>query len=294
MSRFWYFTIILSMVTFMLSSFTWMSLPVTKQEKYIERYTKKDSEDTPNEKSFKSYYLDLGRGESTIMLTPTNQVILIDVGNVESFNKLSFILQELGITTIDFLFITTNEIDHSGALPELAKKIAIKNLFISKSMTEGMEDNVKQTISKMSNVITMSDGKKIHIEDQVEIVAYFENPLVLSIRHNEITYLHMSDGNFETEEELIKKYPKHIKAHILKVGNHGQSLTCSDEFIKTVNPQVAIILGGDREDNNRPSYGVLERLTESWIDVYQNDVKGTILITSDGAKYDVKTHITAY
>lgn len=294
MTRFWYFAVALSIVSFMLSSFTWMDLPVSRDDKYIERYTKEDPDNT-NQDILKGYFLDLGRGEATIFITPKGKTIMIDTGNADHYKKLSFILKELHIKEIDYLFLTTNDADHIGAFPELHEDFDIGHIFVPKSNHFDMfETAIKEILSKEKNITVLTDNKKLALEDHIDIYSLYANPLVLSLKYKNHAFLMMSDANFEIEEQLIKKYNAQLRSLVLKVGNHGQSLTNIDDFIKAVDPQIAIILGGDTEDNSRPSYGVIERLTESWIDVYRNDTKGTILITVENDKYEVETNLNNY
>jgi len=295
MLRFWYFAIALSLVSFMLASFTWMSFPVTTDEKYIERYTKSDSEDLADKHNLHTYFLDLGYGEATLLITPEGKVILIDVGNVKSFPKLQFILSDLKISEIDYVFLTINDMDHVGAFPLLVEKYRIKNVFIPMSDQDNYFSNDVAKALQNTNSMMLNTNKTIEIEKDLKIQSYYSNPIVLHIKYKQVSsVLMMSDADYDIEEHLIENYNETIKAQILKVGNHGQRLTCTDEFLKIVNPQIAIILGGDVEENSRPSYGVIERLTESWIEVYRNDAKGSVKITFDGEQYEVEASVNGY
>ncbi|OEF95984.1 ComEC/Rec2 family competence protein [Desulfuribacillus alkaliarsenatis] len=294
MLRFWYFTTAVTLVLFILSVSIWLNNVTPTEGKYIERHTKNDTNNEQKSK-LKSYFLDLGRSEATILITPNNKVILVDTGDDEHFKKLDFILKELKIENIDYLFLTTNEPDHIGAFPELQKKYNIHSTLICKEPGIGLfEPDIRKLLVESKNVVLLPENKKLTLDDDLDVYAFYEHPMVLKFKYKESSILMMSDANFEIEEKLIAKYKENLKSLILKVGNHGQSLTSSDEFLKAVNPQVAIILGGDTEDNSRPSYGVIERLTESWIDVYRNDVKGTILVQLDGESFEVNTHLNNY
>jgi len=295
MLRFWYFAIALSIVSFMLATFTWMSFPVTSDEKYIERYTKSDSEDLADKHNLHTYFLDLEHGEATLFITPEGKVILIDVGNAKSFSKLQFILSDLKISKIDYVFLTTNDIDHVGAFPFLVESYPIKHVYIPFSDEDNYFSNeIAKALQQTKNMM-LKANKIIEIEKDLKIQSLYSNPTVLHIKYKQVSsVLMMSDANYDIEEHLIDNYSDLIKAQILKVGNHGQRLTCTDEFLEIVNPQVAIILGGDVEENSRPSYGVIERLTESWIEVYRNDAKGSVKITFDGEQYEIEASINGY
>ena len=295
MTRFWYFVIALSLVSFMLSTLTWISMPVSQEEHYIERFTKYDMEEEPQRNKLESYFFDLGRSESSLFITPTDQVIMVDTGNQDQYEKLLFMLNEMKITEIDYLFLTTAESDHIGAFPALIEDITVNYVIIPKTkIFEELDTTYKDGLLKANHVVKVTNNKKLQIEENLSIVSLYTEPLVMIVQFHDIKTLMMSDANFDVEESLVKTYGDQLHAPILKVGNHGQSLTNSEEFLKAVNPQVAVILGGDKEESGRPYHGVIERLTESWIDVYRNDVKGTILIVTDGKTYKVEEDYQAY
>ncbi len=293
MIRLRYFLAALSFVTLMLSSLMWMSLPANKDEEYFERYTKEDLEQPKQSDTLNAYFLDLDRGEATLFVTPTQQTILVDTGNLESFKKLSFILNELNISEIDHVFLTTNQVDYLGGLTSLLEEFKIKHLYLPKAESfDSLARTFQEHLMHADHVAMLAENNRLIIEDGIEVLSLHSMPLVLSLRHQQISYLLMSEANFETEEYLLKQYGDRLHAQILKVGNHGQSFTNSDEFLKAVNPQVAIIMGGESDEHSRISNGVIERLLESWIDVYRTDTLGTITITSDGVDYEVKTDLS--
>ena len=67
-------------------------------------------------KNLKIYFIDVGQGDSTLILTPTNKKILIDGGGSENFdvgkNTLFPYLLDRKITQIDYMFISHFDTDH--------------------------------------------------------------------------------------------------------------------------------------------------------------------------------------
>jgi competence protein ComEC len=72
----------------------------------------------------------------------------------------------------------------------------------------------------------------------------------------------------EGEEILVKKY--NMDADVLKVGHHGSITSSTEELIKEVSPDIAIISVGDRFDS-LPSNEVLNRLNESTVYITKED-----------------------
>ena len=67
-------------------------------------------------KDLKIFFIDVGQGDSTFIVTPTNKTILIDGGGQENFDVgkkilLPYILSR-GYTSIDYILISHFDTDH--------------------------------------------------------------------------------------------------------------------------------------------------------------------------------------
>ncbi len=81
-----------------------------------------------------------------------------------------------------------------------------------------------------------------------------------------------------------------IAARILKVGHHGSKYATSENFIKRVRPEVAVISNGDTNRYGHPSQPTLDRLRAAGVKVYRTDLHGEIAITTKGqGGYEIKT-----
>jgi len=72
------------------------------------------------------YFVDVGTGASTLIVSPTGKTLLVDGGPPGSGAKISGLLATLGIATIDYTVITHYHIDHMGGMIEVlnAGKVA--------------------------------------------------------------------------------------------------------------------------------------------------------------------------
>src|SRR5690625_7263434 len=64
----------------------------------------------------KVHYIDVGQGDSILIETPTDKVILIDGGPPNAGNKLVTYLKKQQVGEIDILFVTHQDYDHIGVL----------------------------------------------------------------------------------------------------------------------------------------------------------------------------------
>ena len=80
-----------------------------------------------------------------------------------------------------------------------------------------------------------------------------------------------------------------LQAQILKVGHHGSSSASSPAFLSAVKPEVAVYCCGVGNSYDHPHEETLTALSDVGAKIYGTDVNGTVVVTSDGATYQVDT-----
>ena len=73
-----------------------------------------------------------------------------------------------------------------------------------------------------------------------------------------------------------------LKADVLKVSHHGSSTASTGEFLRTVQPEYAVISVGESNEYSHPHKNVLDRLIAISTTVLRTDQMRTILMESDG------------
>jgi competence protein ComEC len=90
------------------------------------------------------YYVDVEGGAATLIVTPAGESILVDAGwpgfEGRDAKRIQAALQKAGISEIDHLITTHYHTDHFGGVPELAKRVPIKNFYDHGPMSELSED----------------------------------------------------------------------------------------------------------------------------------------------------------
>lgn len=93
------------------------------------------------DKSAQFYFVDVGHGNATFVISPSGETMLIDVGTSRSADRVYNFMQQNDIKKIDYLFITHFEEDHMGGAASLAEKVPIVNwVDHGESVTYGKTD----------------------------------------------------------------------------------------------------------------------------------------------------------
>ena len=240
-------------------------------------------------KDLKIYFIDVSQGDSCLIVTPKNKKILIDGGEKSPEVLLSYLLDRR-ITKIDYIIISHFDSDHCNGLIDVIKNLKVKNILISKQAYFCDEyKNIANIInSKKINVTYLKQGDILNIEKNIKLNVYYpkeeleyddlnNNSLVTKIEYNKFSILFTGDIE-KSEKDILEKYKQNIKSDILKVAHHGSKTSSSEEFLKAVNPKIALIGVGENNKFNHPNDEVIERLENIKCKIYRTDLMGEIEI----------------
>jgi len=119
------------------------------------------------------------------------------------------------------------------------------------------------------------------------------NSIVLRLDYGDFSMLFMGDAEDQTEARLLSK-DLNLKANVIKIAHHGSKYASSENFLKRVQPESAIISDGEWNRYGHPAQSVLDRLKAMNAKLYRTDLQGEITLTThgklDSAKfYEIKT-----
>ena len=236
------------------------------------------------------YFIDVGQGDSALIVTKNNKSILIDTGgkvggnySLMKSNVIPF-FKSIGIRKLDYLFITHGDADHCGNSKSLIDNFSVKNVYLNKGKINNCE-------KKTNGNILYDDYLKI---DNIEIYSLNngdyndENSLsmVLLLVIDNYKILLMGDAPKKVEEEIIDKYDLD-NIDILKVGHHGSNTSSSKNFIGHIKPKYSIISVGKNNKFGHPKKSVLDTLSDSKI--YRTDEDGSIMFRIKNDKLEIET-----
>lgn len=107
------------------------------------------------------------------------------------------------------------------------------------------------------------------------------NSIVLRLDYGDFSMLFMGDAEAQSEERLLGKDVE-LKANVIKIAHHGSKYATSENFLKRVHPEAAIISDGAWNRYGHPSQSMLDRLKATNAKVFRTDLQGEITITTKG------------
>ena len=85
----------------------------------------------PAARNLEVYFIDVEGGQSTLLVSPSGESMLIDTGwaghNHRDADRIAAAAKAAGVKKIDYLVITHYHADHVGGVPQLAEKLPILN-----------------------------------------------------------------------------------------------------------------------------------------------------------------------
>lgn len=245
------------------------------------------------------YFLDVGQGDASIIITPDDRVVMIDSGTNESL-ILSY-LQNLGISQIDLLIATHAHADHITGMDKIIARYKPK-AFIDPGIphTTATYQRMITTIDKYNINYYEGISRKINLGSLTFTVLPPANPLirdselnnnsvVVRLDFKDFSCLFTGDSEKEREGQLLAESRSNLNVDILKVGHHGSSSSSFPLFIKSVKPEMAVICCGQGNKYGHPHQETISLLQSLGIEIYRTDLSGTILIKTDGTDYQIFT-----
>ena len=245
----------------------------------------------------KLYFVDVGQGDCSLIITEGNKRIIIDGGGSDSDeydigeSVLVPYLLDRKIITIDYMIFSHFDSDHCKGLFTVMEKLNVKNAIINKQgeMSDNYKYFIKLAKSKGINVIVVKAGDCLRIDKHTTIDFLWpndnlissnilnNNSIVCKLKYKNTSILFTGDIEKIAEEELVKKYNNNeLNANILKVAHHGSKTSSTVDFVDLVKPKIALIGVGANNKFGHPNGDVLERLKSAGAYIYRTDRCGEI------------------
>lgn len=238
------------------------------------------------------YVLNVGKADSMILRSGEN-IYLIDTGRGSTMDVTESALKEEGITHLDAVIITHMDSDHVGGLKKLLKSdVTLDHIYVPAYYLQEEKDKENPAIKaaekqgreteilEAGQTLPLGEGK-ITVLGPISPATDKEdnNSLVLLAEAAGGSILLGGDMEFPEEAALLSAgvIPR---ADVLKVPNHGDGDATSEEFLRAVQPKIAVISTSTEEKETTPDPRIMELLEQMNVETYQTqDSRTGVLVT---------------
>lgn len=231
-------------------------------------------------------FFSLSDGESVLIHHGNDEKILINTGGQGTEGELRKLLELYGVNQISAVILTDEELYNKASLKWLIKNFGVREIIANESALselkseKGISDldchawkqNAKQQLFPGLHAEVLYEGSDLG--EGMDISFIFQ-------RHR---VLFMNSTSPEAKEFLMKK--KLSNVNIVKLPAFGGNGSISEEMIKHLDPQIAILF-------YRPSIkhdsDLFRLLNDAWVDVYYTRKHGTVTIKFTDVNYELFT-----
>ncbi len=253
------------------------------------------------------HHIDVGQADSTLVVTPDGETVLVDTGDWRSDGEqvISY-LEEHGIERIDHLVATHPHADHIGGHAAVIEHLEEESDGVGAVYDSGQPHDTQTYENYLDAVdayghelLLVEEGDRLPLDSEaVEAVVlnpsadsdggeFHDNSVALAVEFGDVRYLLTGDAEREAESRLSREWAGRLDADVYQAGHHGSSTSSTGSFLDAVEPRVAVVSSGYDSQFGHPHDEVLERFAERGIETYWTGVHGDIVVTTDGTEVTV-------
>jgi competence protein ComEC len=236
--------------------------------------------------------IDVGQGDSHLITTPSGAHILVDAGDTKRQDSGKDIvvpyLHHIGVSSLDALIITHADQDHFGGAYSIIKMFPVKELWITDCARIDGKENWQQVIAEAyrRGILVRDISRGILYKERLFEIKVIHpntrrcvdaNTQSIAFRAKGLRHSALLTGDLTVQgEKEIMKTDAYLQSDVLKLGHHGSKTSSGRDFLKRVNPKLAIVSSGRKNRFRHPSKQVIQRLDSLGIPYLNTAEKGTI------------------
>lgn len=261
--------------------------------------TAEPSQNTP---TLDVYFIDVGQGDSILLISPNGKTMLVDAGESTSMYAVRSVLKSLKIKKLDAVIASHPHSDHIGGMPAVLRSFDAGSFYMPDvSNPSSAYSDMTAALNSASmrvNYLSADRTSTIEWDDDVtiDVLSPFEDITYQSINDYSaiirVTYGDTSvlltgdaegDGVYSAEyTALARNTADKFRCTVLKVPHHGSLSSLSDAFLSAASPEYAVISVGTGNDYGHPHQSTLNKLKTNDIKVFRTDLMGTLHVSMDG------------
>lgn len=258
--------------------------------------------------------IDVGQGDSLLIVFPDGETMLVDGGGFPSFRGGSTVrrmdigeqvvspyLWERGIRRLDFVAMTHAHDDHAQGLSAVLGNFHPREFWTGAMPPSSTDTLLRQARSAGIRVLQPRFGHVQHFgAATVSVLAPSQeyspgstpknnDSLVLAITYGKRRFVLTGDAERSVEFDIASHGQlEHID--VLKVGHHGSKTSTTPDLLAMLRPSFAVVSVGEGNLYGHPHPDVMSRLREAHVQSFRTDRAGLTQFRTDGKKLWIETN----
>ena len=210
-------------------------------------------------------FLKTAEDADCIIISCGERSVIIDTGEEQDGERMLGALEEQGITSVDYLFLTHPDKDHVGGAALLLESLpvyhVVEPLYQGEEKKEGRFDRLEESCGEKGiPVITpteewMADTGYLELTVYPPQETFYEKAnnysLAVLVSHGDVHMFFAGDALRIRSEELLELTLPEIDLY--KVPHHGRANKATEELFKKVDPEYAVVTAYAAEDEVKQS-----------------------------------------
>ncbi len=252
------------------------------------------------EPSARVHFFDIGQGDAALIQLPQQYDILIDGGPDKTLmHKLGDALPFFN-RTIEVVVLSHPHADHVTGLIEVFKRYNIGSVYFTdiayKSPVYAYFREQLRVHHIPTYIITQPHEEIVPLEGTQAHISFLypltnlqgrtmrdinSSSLVVKVVYGDTEFLFTGDSGMKEEDELLAAQVL-SEVSVLKVGHHGSDRSTGEVFLRSIQPEYAVISVGTDNRYGHPHNTVLERLQHFDNTILRTDEQGDVVFRTDG------------
>lgn len=253
--------------------------------------------------ALKVVVIDVGQGDSILLVSPEGKTMLVDAGPAGSFDRIAGVLTDCGVASLDAVVATHPHEDHIGSMANVLDAYDAGAFYtIAAGQDAGSYAGVIAAAQRNGCPLLYPEGGAVipwaescTVTVLNPISTYEAEPqdmndrsVVLHVRYKDTAVLLTGDAGEVAEKRMLDTFPRYmLQANVLKLGHHGSSTSTGYSFFLAVDPDFAVASCEKDNEFGHPHPETMSLLYDTHTAFYRTDLDGTVTFLLDGENVSV-------